>query len=105
VKTPEEIAKLIQDIYQYHGADNGCAYPKALELISDFEKALKEADPSMDKWIEELEVPGGLFYPEEAEYEDSEIYYKNGDDEIVLHSTFTIQELESLINHMKRHKK
>jgi hypothetical protein len=61
-------------------------------------------DPSMDKWIEELEEnakpemeKGALFSPI-----NPHIVYYPGDNEPLIAGKPTIQQLEALINHMKR---
>jgi hypothetical protein len=78
-----------------------------LELLKG---AIPEIDPSMDKWIEELEENfryGNHNKGDLIEYSGNweTLIYREPDSTVFLNRNCTIQELEALINHMKRHQK
>jgi hypothetical protein len=113
MKIPEEIAKLIQGYYKYHGADNGCAYSKSFELISDFQRTLKDNISTESAWIKELEenaeekqMCDGYLIDEQEYCDENKVDFcpsMDGEQWVDLHGQFTIQQLQDLINHMKRY--
>lgn len=66
---------------------------------------VERPEPAMKEWIEKMTYTLGIKFPKKDPYLDCEIFYENGSKEILLHSSFTIEQLEALINHMREYQK
>lgn len=56
-------------------------------------------------WIKTLITENGLTDPEIPDPHDTPVYYVNGNDEIILHGSFTAKQLKTLVNYMKKYTK